>query len=108
MSGAFIVEEFSAVTRNTLRGFARIRMPSGMIIIDVGVHVRDARAWASPPSKPMVGRDGQQMKDTDGKLLWSPIISFASRGHRDRWSDAAIAAVRQSHPQAFDGLAATP
>jgi hypothetical protein len=30
-SVAFIVEEFSAVERNTLRGFARVRMPSGTL-----------------------------------------------------------------------------
>jgi hypothetical protein len=42
---SFVIEEFSVVPKNTLRGFARIRMPSGMIIADVAVHVRDGRAW---------------------------------------------------------------
>jgi hypothetical protein len=108
MSSAFVIEEFSAVTKNTLRGFAKIRMPSGMIVADVSIHVRDGRAWASPPSKPRLDRDGQQMRDADGRALWVPIITFANREQRDRWSDAAIAAVRQSYPYTFDGLAVTP
>jgi hypothetical protein len=110
MSGApaFVVEEFSSVTRNTLRGFVRVRMPSGMIISDVAVHLRDARAWASPPSKPMLNRDGQQMKDQAGKQLWVQLISFASREQRDRWSDAVIAAVRSAYPRALDELAEAP
>lgn len=107
-ASTFIIEEFSAVTRNTLRGFCKVRMPSGMIIADVAVHVRDGRAWASPPSKPMLDRSGTQMKGADGKLLWVQLISFASREQRDRWSDAAIAAVRQSHPYVLDELAVAP
>jgi hypothetical protein len=98
----FAVEEFNAVIRNTLRGFCKVRLPSGMIIADVAVHVRDGRAWASPPSKPMLNRDSVQMKGADGKPLWSPIISFASRELSNRWSDAVVAALRQSHPHALD------
>jgi hypothetical protein len=45
------------------------------------------------------------MKAADGKALWTPIISFTSREHRDRWSDGVIAALRASHPHALDELA---
>lgn len=102
---AFIIEEFVPVARNTLRGFARVRMPSGMIIADVAIHVRDGRAWASPPSKPMLDRSGVQMKGNDGKPLWTPIVSFTSRALRDRLSDSVVAALRQSHPHALDEVA---
>ena len=105
MTANFTVEEFSAVTKNTLRGFAKVRMPSGMIFAEVAVHVRDGRAWASPPSKPVLTRDGQHMRGSDGKLLWTQLIIFANRELRDRWSDAVLAALRQSHPHALDELA---
>lgn len=101
MSGGFVIEEFVSVARATLVGFCRVRLPSGMILHDVAIHQRDGRAWASPASKPMLDRSGTQMKGSDGKLLWSPIVSFASRELRDRFSDGVITAVRASHPTAL-------
>ena len=44
--------------RNSLRGFARVEMPSGMILNDVTILVGENGPWASPPSKPQVNRDG--------------------------------------------------
>ncbi len=75
---SIVIEEFVVVTKNTLRGFARVRLPSGLVLHDVAIHQRDGTAWASPASKPMLNRDGQQMKDQNGKLMWLPIISFTS------------------------------
>jgi hypothetical protein len=42
--------------QNTLQGFAEVRLPSGMIIRDIGIYIDGARAWASPPSKPMLDK----------------------------------------------------
>ena len=33
----FVMEDFSPVIRNTLVGFARVRMPSAMILHDVAI-----------------------------------------------------------------------
>ena len=33
----FVIEEWTAVERNTLRGFCRVRLPSGLVFHDVGV-----------------------------------------------------------------------
>lgn len=41
------------------------------------------------------------MKDGKGKLRYSPIIEFASREIRDRWSSAVIEAMRATHPEAL-------
>ncbi len=95
------ITEFTAVHRNSLRGFATVVQPSGMILHDVAIHQRDGSAWASPASKPMLDRNGQQMKNEDGKPLWVPIISFSSKAVRDKWSGAIIEAVRQAYPEAF-------
>lgn len=95
-----VVEEFKAVTRNSLRGFARVRMPSGMIFHDVGIYETDGTRWASPASKPMLGRDGTQIK-RDGKPAYQPMISFVSKEARDKFSSTIIAAIEASHPEAF-------
>jgi hypothetical protein len=100
MSGV-VIEEFKAVTRNTLCGFARVRMPSGVIFHDVSVHQKDGAVWASPPSKPAIGRDGAMLR-RDGKAVWQPIVSFASKEVRDRFSVAVIEALRLARPEVFD------
>jgi len=100
-ASAFIIEEFVAVERNTLRGFCRVRAPSGLVLHDVSVHRKDNSVWASPPSKPMLNRDGIQMKDANGKPLWSPIISFVNREARNKFSGAVVDAMRLAHPGVF-------
>jgi len=67
----------------------------------VAFHTRDSRHWAQPPSKPRLNRDGQHMKDADGKGLWTPIITFSTKEVRDRWSAAAVAALLDSYPNAL-------
>jgi hypothetical protein len=97
----FVIEEFSIVTKDTLRGFCKVRMPSGMIIAEIAVHVRDGLAWASPPGKPKIGRDGAVMRGADGKISYAPIVTFANKELRDRWSAEVIAALRARHSDAL-------
>lgn len=55
--------------------------------------------WARPASKPVLNRDGVHQKDAAGKSRWTPVVSFASKLIRDRWSNAVIEALRASHPE---------
>lgn len=101
----FVIEEFTPVIRNTLRGFARVRTPSGMLLFDVAIHEKNGRAWVSPASKPMLSRDGTVMRDAANKIQYSPVVGFTSRELRDRFSYQVVAAVRTSHPEALAGEA---
>jgi hypothetical protein len=101
MSAAFVVEEFVPVVRNTLRGFARVRMPSGMVLHDVAVHQDNGTAWASPASKPMIGRDGTAIRDASGKVKYTRLVGFTSRQLGDRFSASVIAALRARYPEAL-------
>jgi len=93
-----IIKSFAPVRKNTLRGFAEVQLPSGMIIADVAVHVTEGRPWASPPSKAMLDRNGAALRDEVGKVRYSPIISFASKDLRDKFSAAIIDAMEAAHP----------
>jgi DNA-binding cell septation regulator SpoVG len=75
MSG-IVVEEFKAIGSNSLRGFARVRLPSGMVVHDVAIHMGADGPWAGTPSKASIGRDGVQIK-RDGKPVFAPVVSFA-------------------------------
>ena len=97
-----LVDDFRPIERNTLRGFARVTLPElGLIVHDVAIHVREAKAWASPPSRPMLGRDGTQLRDPAGKVQFAPTISFTSRGDQDAFSQAVLDAVRAARPEAL-------
>jgi hypothetical protein len=64
-----VIEDFKAVRRNSLLGFARVRMPSGTIFHDVTVHFRDVspgatlngKGGAAPPSA-VTWRFGQEAR----------------------------------------------
>jgi hypothetical protein len=83
---------------NTLAGFAEVRLPSGMILHDVGIHIAGASAWASLPGKPMLDRNGVVLRDDRGKIKYSRVITFANKELRDRFSEAIIEAIRLAYP----------
>jgi hypothetical protein len=101
MTGAVKILDWRPLRKNSLLGFAKVELPSGMVISDVTILTSERGPWASPPSKPMLDREGVAMKDDKGKLRYSPIIEFASREIRDRWSAAVIEAMRTAHPEAL-------
>ena len=101
MTTNMIIKEFKAVTRNSLRGFAEVQMPSGLIFHDVSINCTAGRWWASPASKPVLDRDGKHKRDLSGRGEYLPIVSFASRELRDLFSDAVISALRDFEPAVF-------
>lgn len=95
------IEEFKPLLRNTLRGFVRVQLASGMVLHDVAIHQSNGSAWASPASKPRIGRDGAVIRDSAGKTQYDAVVTFASRELRDRFSSAVIEALRSAHPEAL-------
>lgn len=97
----FRVLDWRPLRKNSLLGFAKVELPSGMVIADVTVLTGANGPWASPPSKPMIGSDGVVMKDASGKIRYSPIIEFTARDIRNRFSASVIEALREAHPEAL-------
>ena len=101
MSAAVVIEDFRALEKNTLRGFARVRLPSGLVLHDAAIHVREGRQWVSSAGRPAIGKDGTQMRDAAGKPLFNPTVTFADKATADKFSKAVIDALRTSHPAAL-------
>jgi hypothetical protein len=101
MSPPITISDWKPRQSGTLRGFCNVHLPSGMILHEVAVHTRNGAWWASPASKPMVGKDGVVLRDDAGKVRYSPIISFADKQTRDRLSRSVVDALRQAHPAVF-------
>jgi hypothetical protein len=101
-----VVLEWREVRRNSLLGFVRVQMPSGMILSEISINLTSGRYWAGAPSKPMIDREGVALRDDGGKIRYSPpLITFASKGLIDTWSGAIVAALRRAHPEVFGACA---
>jgi hypothetical protein len=103
---SFRLNDFKPVVKNTLRGFASGRLDFGdgiaFDIAEVAVHQRDGREWAGWPARPLIDRDGQALRDENGKPRYSaPLVRPADRALADRLAAAIIAAVRRAHPEAL-------
>jgi DNA-binding cell septation regulator SpoVG len=101
MSSTVRILDWRPLRRNSLLGFAKVELPSGMVIADVTVLNGERGPWASPPSKPMIDRDGVALRDEKQKIRYQPIIEFTSKNIRDRFSDQVIAALKLAHPGVF-------
>ena len=49
----------------------------------------------------MIDRTGFAMIGDDGKRRFTPLIEFATREIRSRWSDSVVAALRAAFPEAL-------
>ena len=93
--------DWRPLRKNNLLGFAKIELPSGMILADVTILIGERGPWASSPSKPMINADGHVLRDDRGKIRYAPIIEFTSKDVRNRFSNSVIEAMRLAHPEVF-------
>lgn len=108
MSNSFTATNWKPLRKGALVGFVSVSMPSGLVIHEISVLETNGRFWASPPSKPMIDRNGVVMIGDDGKRRFASIIEFATREIRSRWSAAVVAAVRATFPEALPAQPAAP
>jgi hypothetical protein len=88
--------DFRPLERNTLRGFAAVKVNAwNLIIHDVAIHEKEGRRWASLPARPMLDSNRQLMLDDTGKPKYSRVLEFTEREVGDRFSQAVVAAVDQ-------------
>jgi len=89
------------IGKGALVGFASVQLGKSLRILDCPVLMAGGRRWATLPSKPMVDRSGTALRDEHQKIRYAPVLEWADRPARDRFSDAVCAAVERQHPQAF-------
>jgi hypothetical protein len=79
--------------------FCGVTNPSGLVLHRCGVFRKHGRTWASPPSKPVIGRDDVVQGDGGGKVRSEPTVSFRDRATSEAWI-AAVAALSGAAPEA--------
>jgi hypothetical protein len=96
------LKEWRPLVKNTLCGFATVRLPNGLIIRDITIHNKDGRMWAGMPSKPLYSKDGSPFLQSNGKQRYAFILEWESRELSDGFGDALIALIKEEHPHALD------
>ncbi len=98
---AMALREFRALNKNSLRGFATVELPSGLVIRDISMHTSNGRSWAALPAKPQFDKDGSP-RLKDGKPQYVAIVLWKDRDLADRFSEALVELVTASNPGALD------
>jgi len=94
--------EWKPMPRNSLRGFASVRLGASLIIKDVTVHASNGKRWAGLPGKPLIQADGAAKRGPNGKPTYVPVMEWTSKDAADRFSEAVIAAVEREYPHATE------
>jgi hypothetical protein len=81
--GGFIVLQFRAFEKNTLRGFLSLELPSGMILHGCTLHEKNGSRWVGVPAKEY---------EKDGTKTWAPLVEFTSKEAREKFQACALAA----------------
>lgn len=89
--------EWRRVDSGALLGRAKVRLPSGLEISDIGVFVKADRVWAQLPSQIMRDRDGKPVTGVDGKPKYISALRWSTRELQDGFSVAVIALIETAH-----------
>jgi hypothetical protein len=84
--------------RATLRGFADLELPIGLMINDIPILIGKNGPWTSLPSKPQIGQDRRKKSDVNGKAQYTPVLSWRDRDLFDPFSTAVVELIRAAHP----------
>lgn len=101
MSGAkpmpVVILDWRPMRRNSLLGFASIQL-GALKIKDVTVNIHTGRKWAGMPGKPMTDKEGNAMRNEQGKIRYVSLLEWDNKGTADRFSDSVIAALEEKFP----------
>lgn len=89
---------WKSMKRNSLRGFAKVRVGKALVLHDVTVHASGERRWATPSSKPQIDKDGAVLRDDKGKIKYAPVVEWGDRETADSFSEGVIEAIEREHP----------
>jgi len=95
--------DWKPMQRNSLRGFASVRLGRSLVIKDVTVHCSHGRRWAGLPGKPLLQSDGTAKLGSNGKPTYVPVMEWNTKDAADRFSEAVIEAVEREHPHETEG-----
>ena len=77
----------------TLKGFFNLQLPSGLVLNGLTLHQNGERRWVGLPGKPQLEDGRHRLDPKTGKPAWQPVVEIPAREVRDRFQEAALAAI---------------
>jgi hypothetical protein len=71
----------------------------GLILDGVAVHEKEGRDWAQLPARPQINKDGDVIREDDGKIRYAKIMEFDDKRKSWDFSDEVVAAVKRKTAQ---------
>jgi hypothetical protein len=87
--------------KSSLRGFAVIELPNGLLIHDVPLLYSHSKAWTALPAKPPIDGDSGHKRDASGKPTYTKIPEWRNRELSNRFSEALVALLCSTHSDAL-------
>jgi hypothetical protein len=82
--------EWLPYERNTLLGFAKIRIKELRLVISgVAIHQKNGSRWAQLPCKPMF-KDGELIHEPDGRIKYAKILELETSEVQQAFSAAVL------------------
>ena len=98
------VRSWRRLRRGALCGFVDLTvLPLGLAIDACPIFRTATGAFAGLPTRPVIGGDGVQKIDANGRRSYESLASWTSRAAADRFSAQVVAAVLRLDPAALDG-----
>jgi DNA-binding cell septation regulator SpoVG len=85
-TSAFRVKSWRPYSKNTLRGYLTLKLPSGLVINDISLHEKNGSRWTSMPAK---------QYELNGEKTWAPLIEFSDRESRESFQQLALEAISE-------------
>jgi hypothetical protein len=91
-----VVIDWHPCLKNTLQGFAKIKVPAwGLTIDGVGIHKKDDRAWVQLPARPQIDKEGNVLREDDGKIRYAKVLEIDDKRAAWDFGDRVVEAVRR-------------
>lgn len=97
MSARMQLLDWKRIDRGALLGRAKVLLPCGLEIADIGLFRKEGQTWAQLPSEAMRDAAGQVIKDDRGKARYRSPLKWSSRDLQERFSQALTALVDAEH-----------
>ena len=88
-----VATNWRPLSRNTLRGFVDIRLPSGLMLHDCAYHQKSDSRWLSLPGRPVLDNEGRQRIGENGKKIYAPSVSIPDSTRRETFQAQVLLAV---------------
>jgi hypothetical protein len=83
-------ENFKPFAKNTLLGFAVIKIPELRLRVkDIAIHRKNGSTWAALPSKPQL-KDGKVVTNAEGKAQYATVLEFTDKATSEGFSRSVV------------------